>query len=257
MTSHQARTVSLRSIARTFLSLAFLIAVLLSSPNQTNAVGTLIPAPARHDMVYDTARDVLYITSAGSILRYHIGSNTFLPPFETGGNLGGIDISPDGNTLVVADRRRLETLVWVYVVNLQTEQITQVNFPRSFSEGGTFTVAYSNDGTVLSTSTFEGSGWVPLRRFNPLTGDFAQLTEVRQDTMVTGSGDMAFIGFAESNISDCRFGGYRASDGNLLFKQFSDGTGWFNYEMGVNSNGTQAVRTRRSKPPSNTFHGRP
>ena len=239
MTSHPARTVSLRSIARTFLSFAFLIAVLLSSANQTNAVGTLIPAPARHDMVYDTARDVLYITSAGSILRYHITSNTFLPPFETGGNLGGIDISPDGNTLVVADRRRLETLVWVYVVNLKTEQITQVNFPRSFAEGGTFTVAYSNDGTVLSTSTFEGSGWVPLRRFNPLTGDFAQLTEVRQDTMVTGSGNMAFIGFAESNISDGRFGRYRASDGNLLFKQFSDGTGWFNYEMGVNSNGTQ------------------
>src|SRR5688572_5161692 len=239
MTSHPALTVSFQTFARTFLSLAFLIAVLVSAANQTLAVGTLIPAPARVDMVYDSARDVVYITNGGSILRYHIGSDTFLQAFETGGNLGGIDISPDGNTLVVADRRRLETLVWVYVVNLKTEQVTQVNFPRGFLEGGTFTVAFANDGTVLSTSLFEGSGWVPLRRFSPHTGDFAQLTEVRQDTMVTASGNGALIGFAESNISDGRFGRYRLSDGNLLFKQFSDGTGWFNYEIGVNSNGTQ------------------
>ncbi|HEX6732217.1 MAG TPA: hypothetical protein VF074_19520, partial [Pyrinomonadaceae bacterium] len=184
-------------------------------------------------------RDVLYITSGGSILRYHLGSNTFLTPFQTGGNLGGIDISPDGNTLVVADRRRLETLVWVYVVNLQTEQITQLQFPRAFFEGGTFTVAFVNDGTVLSTSLFEGSGWVPLRRFNPISGDWSQIDEVRQNTMITASGDMGIIGFAESNISDGRFGRYRVADGNLVRKTFQDGTGWFNYEIGVNRNGTQ------------------
>ena len=239
MTSHHSRPISLQSMLRTLLSLAFLIVVLVSSAGQTQAVGTFISAPARVDMVYDAARDVLYITNGGSIFRYHIGTDTFLTPFETGGNLGGIDISPDGNTLVVADQRRLETLVWVYVVNLKTEQISQVTFPRAFFEGGTFTVAYGNDGTVLSTSLFEGSGWIPLRRFNPLTGDVSEITEVRQDTMITASGDRAFIGFAESNISDGRFGRYRMSDGNLLRKEFSDGTGWFNYEIGVNSNGTQ------------------
>jgi hypothetical protein len=80
---------------------------------------------------------------------------------------------------------------------------------------------------------------VPLRKFDPLTGAFTQITEVRQDTMIIASGDMAFVGFAESNISDGRFGRYRVADGNLLRKEFSDGTGWFNYEIGVNSNGTQ------------------
>jgi hypothetical protein len=216
-----------------------LTTILLTSTNEAQAVGTFIPAPSRFDMVYDSNRDVLYISSGGSILRYHIGSNTFLTPFVTGGNLGGIDISPDGNTLVVADRRRLETLVWVYVVDLQTEQITQLQFPRGFFEGGTFTVAFANDGLVLSTSLFEGSGWVPLRKFNPLTGDWSQVDEVRQDTMITASGNMGIIGFAEANISDGRFGLYRVADGNVVRKTFQDGTGWFNYEIGVNRNGTQ------------------
>ena len=237
--SHHSRSISLQSILRTVLSFAFLFTTVVTATTQTFAVGTLIPAASRVDMVYDSARDVVYITNGGSILRYHVGSNTFLPSFETGGNLGGIDISPNGNTLVVADRRRIETLVWVYVVDLQTEQITQINFPRAFFEGGTFTVAFASDGTVFSTSRFEGSGWIPLRRFNPLSGDFTQITDVRQNTMITASGNGQFIGFAESNISDGRFGRYRLSDGNLLRKEFSDGTGWFNFEIGVNSNGTQ------------------
>src|SRR5688572_28726374 len=100
MTAHQfLRT----TIVRTLLCAVVLITILLTSTNHAQAVGTLIPAPSRFDMVHDSNRDVLYITSGGSILRYHLGSNTFLPPLETGGNLGGIDISPDGNTLVVAD----------------------------------------------------------------------------------------------------------------------------------------------------------
>ena len=236
MTTHQFLQTS---IARTLLGAAVLITILLTSTNEAHAVGTFIPAPSRFDMVHDSNRDVLYITSGGSILRYHLGSNTFLTPFQTGGNLGGIDISPDGNTLVVADRRRLETLVWVYVIDLQTEQITQLQFPRAFFEGGTFTVAFANDGSVLSTSLFEGSGWVPLRKFDPLTGVWSQIDEVRQDTMITASGDMKIIGFAESNISDGRFGRYRVADGNLVRKTFDGGTGWFNYEIGVNRNGTQ------------------
>ena len=224
---------------RTLFGVALLMMVLVISTSQAQAAGTLIPAPSRFDMVYDSARDVLYITSGGSILRYHLGSNSFLPPFQTGGILGGIDISPDLNTLVVADQRRLETAVWVYVINLQTGQINQVQFPRAFMEGGTYTVAYANDGTVLSTSVFEGSGWIPLRRFNPLTGDVSVITDVRQNTMVTASGDMRIIGFAESNSSEGPFGWYRPADGRVVRKRFTDGTGWFNYEIGVNRDGTQ------------------
>ena len=84
-------------------------------------------------MVYDSGRDILYITNGDSVLRYHPGSDSFMTPFVVpGANLGGIDISPDGNTLVFADRRRLDPNVWVYVVNLQTEQLRQQLFTRAF-----------------------------------------------------------------------------------------------------------------------------
>lgn len=236
MTTHRfSRTI----VVRTLLFAAFMITLLLSSTNQVQAAGTFIPASSRIDMVYDSDRDVVYISNGGSVLRYHIGSNTFLAPFVTGGNLGGIDISRDNNTLVVADRTRTETAVWVHVINLQTDQISRVEFPRAFFEGGTYTVAFASDGLVLSTSTFEGSGWIPLRRFNPHTGDFTVLAQVRHDSMVTPSGDMGIIGIAEADSSDGPFGRYRIADGNLLIKSFSDGTGWFNFEIGVNHNGSQ------------------
>jgi hypothetical protein len=58
--------------------------------------------------------------------------------------------------------------------------------------------------------------------------------------MVTSSGNLGIIGFAEADQSDGPFGRYRVADGNLLRKSgYSDGTAWFNYEMGVNRDGTQ------------------
>ncbi len=234
------RTLSAHFV-RPLLCSIFLTAVMFSTLDTVEAAGTFIPAPSRVDMVYDFGREIVYITNGDSVLRYHVGSNTFMSPFVVpGASLGGIDISPDGNTLVFADRRRLETVVWVYVVNLQTEQLSQQLFPRSFMEGGTFTVAYGSADTVLITSTFEGSGWIPLRKLNPTTGQWSQLRQVRHNSMVTPSGDLKIIGFVEADSSDGPFGRYRIADGNLVSKSgYADGTSWFNYEMGVNRDGTQ------------------
>src|SRR5206468_764622 len=73
----------------------------------------LIPAPNRADMVYDQGRDIVYITSGNQVLRYQLGSDSFLSPFQLSGNLKGIDMSPDGNTLLVADSSA-DTNVWVH-----------------------------------------------------------------------------------------------------------------------------------------------
>jgi hypothetical protein len=223
------------------LRLLLIGVILFSLHHQAQAAGTFIAAPARVDMVYDGARDTVYITSGSSVLRYHLGSGAYLAPFELGGSLSGIDLSPDGNTLAVADRQRSTNEVWIHIVDLQTGLSRKATFPRAFGEGGTFTVAFGNDGGVLITSTYEGSGWVPLRRYVPATGATSQIaSSVRQDTMLTASADRSVIGFAESNSSDGPFGRYRINDGNLLRKSgYTDGTSWFNYEMGVNRNGTQ------------------
>lgn len=227
--------------AKSAFRFSLLLALLLWSIQKVDAAGTFISAPSRVDMVYDSARDIVYITNADSVLQYHLGSNSFLAPFAIpGANLGGIDLSPDGNTLVVADRRRLDPNVWVYVINLSTKNVRQVLMTRSFMEGGTYAVAFASDGSVLTTSTFEGSGWIPLRKLNPNSGDWTQLAQVRHNSMVASSGDLGIVGLAEADSSDGPFGRYRVADGNLLRKSgYTDGTSWFNYEIGVNSNGTQ------------------
>ncbi|HEV8137807.1 MAG TPA: Ig-like domain-containing protein [Pyrinomonadaceae bacterium] len=234
------RAVSIK-FSRTLLSMLFLGALLVASSQKIQALGTFIPAASRIDMVYDSARDLLYVTNGDSVLRYQVGSNTFLSPFTiAGSNLSGIDLSPDGNTLVVADKRRLDPIVWVYAIDLPTGQTRQVLMTRNFMEGGTYAVAYAKDGTVLTTSIFEGSGWIPLRRLDPITGAWTELAQVRNNSMVTSSGDLGIIGYAEADSSDGPFGRYRVADGNLLKKfGYTDGTAWYNYEIGVNSNGTQ------------------
>jgi hypothetical protein len=231
---------SVHKLVKVFAATMFFTAIICTSTQGIRAAGTLIPASSRVDMVHDAARDLLYITNGDSVLRYQIGTNTFLSPFVVGRNLRGIDLSPDGNTLVVADQLRLEPIVWVYVIDLRTEQIRQVLFPRAFAEGGTYGIAYGSDDTVLITSTIEGSGAVPLRKLIPSTGYWADLGLIQNFSMVKSSGDLSVIGLAETDSSDGPFGRYRISDGNFLRKfGYTDGTGWYNYEIGVNRDGTQ------------------
>lgn len=216
-----------------------LVAVLLllgALSSSVSARGKLISAPSRVDMVYDDARSILYITNGDSVLRYDLNSNTFLSPFVLGGQLKAIDVSPDGNTLAVADTSTPR----IHLVNLLTGQTTRVNFTPASGEGGTFSVAYGSDGKILTSSTFNGSGWVPLRRYDPVTQTTTTLASIRHGSMLCASADRSVIGFEESDTSDGPFGRYRVSDGNLLRKSgYANGTSWFNYEIGANRNGTQ------------------
>src|SRR6185369_4217371 len=138
------------------LALILVVFLFLSFHHDAEAAGTVIKAASRIDMVYDSSRDIVYITNDGSVLRFNIGATAFLPPFNLGGSLGGIDLSPDGNTLVVADRQRTEGEIWIYLVDLRTGLSRKVTFPRSFGEGGTFTAVFGKDGKILVSSTFEG-----------------------------------------------------------------------------------------------------
>ncbi len=63
-----------------------------------------INAPDRVDMVYSSGQGVLFITSGSSILRYNVKTRSFLSAIDLGGSLNGIDLSPDGTTLAVADK---------------------------------------------------------------------------------------------------------------------------------------------------------
>ncbi|MGE5531122.1 MAG: Ig-like domain-containing protein, partial [Bacteroidota bacterium] len=217
---------------------ALALMLLCGGMAQAGPVGTLIPAPNRWDMVYDVTRDVVYITNGSQILRYRIATNTFLTPYDcgAGASLSGIDLSPDGNTLIACDTSYDTNSAWVRVVDLTTDTVRRQDFPRFWNESGTFAVAFGNDGSAIITSRFAGSGSVQMRRYYPATGALTWLPSVQQDTMASASADGTVIGLAEANSTGGDWNRYRIADGSLFHAGHA---GVFVYEIGVNRNATQ------------------
>lgn len=225
-----------------WMSVAF-ATVLAVLGNAAHAVGTFIAAPDRTDMIDDPARGLIYIANGDRILRYDVSCDCQLAPIVLGGTLKGLDLAPDGNTLVIASTNDSDrSNEWIYLVDLTTLVSTRVNIPDMQEyEAGTFSVAYAADGSLLVTTRYAGSGWVPFRKFDPATGLWETVfSMITQDTMLSASGDRKVIGFAESNISDGRWGAYYEENKSFVERTwYENGTSWFNFEMGVNSDGSQ------------------
>lgn len=210
------------------------------------AVGTLIPAANRVDMVHDAVRSIIYISDTGNVLRYHIPSATFLAPIVLGGQLSGIDLSPDGATLAVASRTSSATEQWVTLVRLSDLTISKASVSKESGEDGTWAVAFAADGSLFATSRFAGSGWVPMRRLSLPGMTWSKLgtsypsNAFTQNSMVSASGDGKVISFAEANNSSGPWGLTNLVTGQLVRRQgYTDGTSAYNYEIATNVNGSQ------------------
>jgi len=220
-----------------------LVGAWTASPQQASAEGSFISVPNRADIVYDNTRELLYIGQGDRVLRYDPAAKAYLSPVVVGGSVAGMDISPDGSTLAVADRSYTgeawgDGTNWIRLVDLDSGSTRQVTFIKAFGETGTWMVAFGYDGRLLVTSELSGSGWTPLRRYDPGTGSVDNLASVRQNTALAASGDRTIIGFAETNISDGRWGRYRVTDGQLDRREWDAGTGAFNYEVTTSRDGT-------------------
>lgn len=209
------------------------------------AVGTFIPASSRVDMVYDASRNIVYITEGGNVLRYHVPTASFLSPIVLGGDLAGIDLNDDHATLAVADKTSTATHQWVYLIRLSDLNVTKATVLKEFGENGTWSVAFMADWTVAVSGRYAGSGSVPLRRLNLNTMQWQKIgitfsdSVFNQNTMLAPSGNRQTLGFAEANSSAGPWGTYHIN-GTLVRRQgYTNGTSWFNYEMGTNSDGTQ------------------
>lgn len=221
-----------------------LAALLAATAASLPAVATTAPtsgfitAPTRADVAYDSSRSVLYISGSDSLLRFDMFTQSFMAPIYLGGSTLGMDISPDGSTLAVANRSRGATRNFIDLINLATGTSSRVGFDLAFGEGGTFTVAYDSAGKLLVSSQFEGSGWVPLRKYDPLSGQSSTVGSVRQNSMLSASADNSAIAIAESNISNGPYGVYRT--GNTSYAS-NRSLGWFTFEIGVSRNGQQVA----------------
>jgi len=210
-----------------------------AAPSQSpspNAVGVFIPAPYRTDMVHDPKRNLLYISGGDSVLRYQLDSKKFLPPLELGGDLRGIDISPDNDLLAVADAANNNGSIGIHLVDLNTGADSHVTFRAESLEGGTYSVAFGADGAVWITSTFQGSGQVPLRKYVPASKHTMVVASINQDTMLAASADRKYIAFAEANNSGGNYGRFRSSANGLPRPLQAKA---FLYEIGISRDGSQ------------------
>lgn len=172
-----------------------------------------LTVPGRRDFVFDR-NGVLYITAAASIERYDAVHSASLSPWPIGGDLNGIDLSADGKTLAVADQTVAEIRNRIVLIETSSGESKPVRFTRSFHlEGGAYMVAWGYDGSLLITSTFKGSGHVPLRRYDLKTDKVSVLQDVQEDSMLTPSADRRTIAIAEGNTSSGQVLSYDVAKG--------------------------------------------
>jgi|CXWL01.1.fsa_nt_gi WD40 repeat protein len=214
--------------------IAFVATIMLATV-ATPSLGNYLSlnVPNRRDYAFDQA-GILYITSGPDIVRFNTQSATFLTPFNVGGSLVGLDISPDGGNLAVADASTQGANNRIELVNTSSGQSTAVSFTRQSSEAGTFMTAWGSDNRILITSNFGGSGWVPLRRYDPQSGVTTTIASVTKNTMLTPSADRRTIGLAESDISSGPVRAFDVTAGSIVA---SRNTNWFLYEVAVDRDG--------------------
>ena len=100
-------------------------------------------------MVYDTSRGIIYIANGNEVLRYGMDCGCMLNPIQiSGAKLEGIDLSPDGKTLAVADNENDGSNTWVYLIDPDTLAVTKSSVAFStIPELGSYAVSFLGDGT--------------------------------------------------------------------------------------------------------------
>lgn len=226
----QTKRTQFSGVLAVFVSLVATLVALFPAA----ALGVTIGATGCTDMVYNPTNGVVYVTAGNQIIRYDWLDQRSLPSWTLGSTLMGIDVSPDGTTLAVADSSQDATSNWVFLVDTTSGASRQVRFPLSDMEGGTYSVAFDANGG-LEVSSRGGGGWVNLRRYSLASQETTVICwSVRYDSLLAPSADRSHVAWAESNISPGEYGTYDSKTGILRRAQ----TTWPTYEIATNHDGS-------------------
>lgn len=156
------------------------------------------------DHVFDPTRGLHYIsTNDGQILRLDVRTSTFLAPFDVGNRLGGIDITPDGSAIYVAEQEPGTTQSIIRKVDPESGAVSNLAFDRVGAEEGSYDIAIFNNGKAIVTTNHRGPGFTPVRDLNLATGVFS----IRADSLGLGPGG-TIPGSARIGRSADRFHGF-------------------------------------------------
>ncbi|WP_304164124.1 calcium-binding protein [Phenylobacterium aquaticum] len=202
------------------------------------------------DWVFDPQHDKAYMTTTdGDLYAFDLGSGALTDLAHLGGTLSAIDISPDGNSLLIGDQQYSAlpqpagsltgaNLDSIYLVSLDDLSTKTLTFKTEWQyEVGVSDLAFIGQNAALVTTRFAGSGRVPLRQFDPFASPFStseisyvgQKFTVNQSTSLIPSEDRHYVLMLWGNQSDAPMS---------LFDAQTDKIAAFGSMVDLGSNGT-------------------
>lgn len=188
-----------------------LASVLVSAPTATAAppasyLTRVVGAPLGEVVIDGAGRAYATNPSRNQVEVLSLATGTLEAPILVGSQPRGLDFSPDGGTLYVANSGASD----VSVVNLSLRrEVRRVTVPtHQFGNDRPFSIAVASTGLALLTTTFDGSGFGARMLSIDFTSDtvrerrefwsFGSTTEI---TRMKASGDRSRIGIVAGNIS--------------------------------------------------------
>ncbi|HEX6520443.1 MAG TPA: hypothetical protein VF070_10610 [Streptosporangiaceae bacterium] len=172
-------------------------------------------------VVIDPKSATAYLTvpSKNQVDVLNLARGTFSQPIPVGPDPLGLDITPNGKTLIVCDGGAAS----ISEVNLSTRAVTTITTPSGFLSNTAFSVVALNNGHALFTTTFAGSGFganaydlnLSSGAINavPAIGINGQVTEV---TPLSRSADYSTASAVLGDDSGGPFDVYSAATGNVV-----------------------------------------
>jgi hypothetical protein len=191
------------------------------SPAGTIRMAPDASGPAIGDVVINPASTFAYLTipTENEVLPLDLATDEYGSAIPVGSDPQGVDITPNGKTLYVADSGGQA----ISKVTIATGKVTTITTPAGILNDTPYSIAVMNNGNALYSTTFAGSGFGANVYDLNLTTDTSTLVssmgingEVTEVTQLSRSGNHAVVGAALGDDSGGPFDVYTAATGDVV-----------------------------------------
>jgi YVTN family beta-propeller protein len=169
------------------------------------------------DAIVDDRCEFVYFTNTtqNRVEVFSLQTFTLQTPIAVGSQPVGLDITPDGTRMYVANSGGNN----ISVVDLTRRvELRKITFPSGFSNDTAYSIAIANNGLALFSTTFAGSGFgARMMQLNLATDAVMQRTDfffsgrTTERTQLAASGDRSAVGIVAGDISSGPVFKYTAS----------------------------------------------
>jgi Ca2+-binding RTX toxin-like protein len=180
------------------------------------------------DTVWSPDGAFLYVAKAdGSISKFDVATRIEVDHWQVGETLGGIDIMPDGKTIVATEMARVASGTASYhLVDTKTGAATIETIAVGGRDGPFHDVATTNDGQAVFTSYDQ---WQSIITIDLSTHEFERDPASLYSPTFTASADHSRILIFQNGISDAALDLYVVGEGvRYSHGGYDDGVGGYN-----------------------------